>query len=176
MDRGGQPVQKDERAEVISLSTEERQWTKFERATHYEDNTGTHPLDPDDFILRNNIYQVSVVEINRATVFGKITWLSIKRIDQQPIHDWRDLQRIKNELVGELVEAVELYPSEARLVDICNQYHLWCFVDGYRFPFGYRSRLVIEEPDRDGLAVQRPWDDTSRPKDLMEPIPAEKKA
>ena len=26
--------------------------------------------------------------------------LSIRRIDREPVHDWRDIQRIKNELCG----------------------------------------------------------------------------
>lgn len=42
----------------------------------------------------NSLYQVNV---RRGP---EITWLSIKRRDKQPIHDWRDLQDIKNQLVG----------------------------------------------------------------------------
>jgi hypothetical protein len=37
------------------------------------------------------------------------------------VHDWRDLQRIKNQLVGPECEAVELYPAESRKVDTANQ-------------------------------------------------------
>lgn len=35
------------------------------------------------------------------------------------------LQRIKNELVGRHFDAVELYPSQERIVDEHNYYHLW---------------------------------------------------
>jgi hypothetical protein len=86
---------------------------------------------------------------------GEWVYLSIKRIDQQPIHDWRDLQRIKNELVGPQCEAIELYPAEERLLDAANQYHLWVSPDPkFRFPVGCTERLVIDSDD-DGPAVQR---------------------
>jgi hypothetical protein len=44
------------------------------------------------------------------------------RLDGQAIHDWRELQRIKNEIVGDEIEAVELYPAESRLLDTANWY------------------------------------------------------
>lgn len=37
---------------------------------------------------------------------GEIVHLSIKRLDGHALQDWRELQRIKNELLGEAVEAV----------------------------------------------------------------------
>lgn len=45
--------------------------------------------------------------------------------------DWRDgitwdeLQRIKNETLGEEVWCVEVYPAESAKVDVYNQRHLW---------------------------------------------------
>ena len=45
-------------------------------------------------------------------------------------HDWRDLQRIKNEIAGPEREACELYPAESRLVDEANQFHLWVLPEG----------------------------------------------
>lgn len=80
--------------------------------------------------------------------------LSIKRVDGAAIHDWRDLQRIKNEILGEEAEGVELYPAESRLVDGANQYHLWVLV-GSRFPFGFSDRLVAEPGGMEGVQ-QRP--------------------
>ena len=86
-----------------------------------------------------------------------IVHLSIRRLDRDAVHDWRHLQRIKNELLGPEYEAVELYPKESRLVDTSNQYHLWAF-DGsdYIFPFGYEDRLVTEGDK--GLTKQRPFE------------------
>jgi hypothetical protein len=75
--------------------------------------------------------------------WGPMIHLSIKRHDKAPIHDWRDLQEIKNLLVGPEHEAIELYPAESRLVDTANQYHLWVLADdGRRFPFGFRVRFT----------------------------------
>lgn len=81
--------------------------------------------------------------------------LSIKRLDRDTIHDWRDLQRIKNELIGAEHEAVELYSAESRLVDTTNQYHLWVLSDPKAaFPFGWTSRLVSDKASV-GMARQR---------------------
>lgn len=81
---------------------------------------------------------------------GDIIWLSIKRNDKEAIHDWRDLQEIKNQLVGPENEAIEIYPAESRRVDTTNQYHLWVFADPkYRLPFGFHEgRLVTSEHGR----------------------------
>ena len=71
--------------------------------------------------------------------------LSIKRRDKQPIHDWRDLQEIKNQLVGRQHEGVELYPAESRKVDVANQFHIYVMAErGLRFPFGFTGRHVVD--------------------------------
>jgi hypothetical protein len=38
-----------------------------------------------------------------------------------PIHNWRHLQQIKNDICGEESEALELYPAMSRIVDTVNQ-------------------------------------------------------
>lgn len=93
----------------------------------------------------NNLYQVSVNK-DSSTPDGMIH-LSIKRRDRSPVHDWRHLQQIKNELVGPEHEAIELYPAESRLMDTANQYHLYVLESDHdRFPVGYRcERSVTEE-------------------------------
>lgn len=97
----------------------------------------------------NHTYQV-----NRRELGGGGVHLSIKRIDQEPVHDWRDLQRIKNELLGPECEAVELCPAESRRVDSANQYHLWGDVDpAFRFGFGFNERLTSASV---GTHLQRP--------------------
>ena len=96
-------------------------------------------------VFKNSRYHVNMNVVLCESVPGeKVTWLSIKRLDRRPLHDWRDLQRIKNELCGPECEAVELYPSEARLVDTSNQYHLWVIKEGFQFPFGYTDRHLIK--------------------------------
>ncbi len=75
---------------------------------------------------------------------GQLVHLSIRDNERTTKHDWRDFQRIKNELLGPEEEAVELYPADSRLVDTSNQYHLWCIV-GMRWPFGFNERLVMDQ-------------------------------
>lgn len=97
-----------------------------------------------DPVYRNDTYQVSVREID--CVFGPMVHLSIKRIDRETIHDWRDLQEIKNQLCGAECEGIELYPAECRRVDIANQYHLWVVKEpGIYFPLGFGDRFVTED-------------------------------
>lgn len=75
-----------------------------------------------------------------------VVHLSIKRIDREPIHDWREMQKIKNELVGEEIEMWECYPKESQLVDTANQYHMWGFLTSDKvIPFGFNNgRMVID--------------------------------
>jgi len=68
-----------------------------------------------------------------------ITHLSIRRLDRGHAKDWREFQQIKNELLGEEVEAIELYPMQSRVVDAANQFHLWALPKGEMFPIGYHK-------------------------------------
>jgi len=69
---------------------------------------------------------------------GFMTHLSISRKDGMPTHNWWDLMHIKNEVLGEEVEACELYPANSRLVDEENVYHLFALPEGMSFPFGMK--------------------------------------
>ena len=91
-------------------------------------------------IYRNDDYEVM---IERDAPF---IHMCIRRRDGEPCKDWRDHQRIKNELIGPEYEAVELFPAESRLVDTANEYHLWAHPSPkYRFPFGFTvNRCVVE--------------------------------
>lgn len=94
----------------------------------------------------NDLY---FVQINRDTKqgFGKIEGgmfeLTIRRQDREAGLDWRHVQQIKNQLVGEENEMVELYPAESRLRDSANQYWFYGFNnDKVIFPFGMTGRHV----------------------------------
>jgi hypothetical protein len=90
----------------------------------------------------NDIYHVVVMPIADDWVH-----VSVKRHDRKPIFHWRDMQTIKNELVGERTEGAQLLPSVDREVDAANQYHFWCCTDeNFRFPFGFTQRLILENP------------------------------
>ncbi len=102
-----------------------------------------------DEVWLNDIYQVNV----RRT--PEIVHLSIKRRDKAPITDWRHKQLIKNQLVGEECEGIELYPAESRLCDAANQFHLFVYSDPtLRIPIGFNQRMVNNAST--GGAKQRP--------------------
>jgi hypothetical protein len=113
---------------------------------------------------KNDLYTVIEKEWQPMVINGKsvpIVWLSIRRNDRAPARDWRHFQRIKNQIVGEECEAIELYPAESRLTDSANQYHLWALRDPEeRFPFGFFDGRVVFGPDgaRAVGAQQRPFD------------------
>ena len=56
---------------------------------------------------------------------GKYQHLRISRIDGKPIHNFMDMQEIKNDLWGEVTAAVEVYPAQKDFKDGSNTYHLW---------------------------------------------------
>ena len=127
----------------------------------------------------NNFYQVTVKPVASGT--GPMYQLAVQRNDGAAVHDWRELQKIKNLLVGEEAEAVELYPAESRLLDVANVYYLYTPVPTttkvkndqgveeneisfLRFQFGFPHRMVSETAPQ-GLQ-QRPWSREDRPADL----------
>lgn len=96
---------------------------------------------------------------------GSVHSLSIRRNDRKPIHDWRHLQRIKNELAGDEIEAVELYPAMSRLMDTANHYWLWCAPEGASLTVGFETGAVSDDDPGVG-SVQRPlpndWKEKAR--------------
>jgi hypothetical protein len=115
-------------------------------------------------LFRNNVYQVAVYTDPETDDHIECKHLSIKRNDGCAIRDWRDMQRIKNDLVGPEHEGVELFP-ESRLVDGANQYHIFVLPIEHRWPIGFCERLVSENEDMG--VQQRPWSDEQRPGDLQ---------
>jgi hypothetical protein len=104
----------------------------------------------EDPVYVNDTYQVHVHDS------GGIVHLSIRRLDREPIRDWRDFQEIKNQLVGPECEGVELYPAESRVVDMANQYHLWVFKDPEnKVPLGFNSGRQVSN-EAVGRGRQRP--------------------
>jgi hypothetical protein len=111
-------------------------------------------------VFVNDWYQVTMYE--DAGPDGAVNWLVIRRRDSAPVHDWRHLQQIKNDLCGPEREGIEIYPAESRLVDTANQYHMYVFPSGARVPFGYLEREVSDAPHEGNR--NRPFADP--PKDL----------
>lgn len=59
--------------------------------------------------------------------------LKITRADGKPIHNYMDMQKIKNCVLGNDCFAVEVYPAQSELVDGSNTYHLWTW-EGIEVP------------------------------------------
>lgn len=130
--------------------------------------TELREYDPmgDALVFANDVYQIIA---RRSSEEWAV--LSIRRHDRQPVTDWRDVQWIKNQIIGPEIEAVQLFPAESRLVDTSNQYWVYAnLTDGYRFPFGFDERTVTENVSIQlyghGKSVQRPFADHVRPSDL----------
>ena len=125
------------------------------------------PIDlGDEEQFANDLYVVTRRQMHSDNPEApKLYHLSIRRQDREPCRDWRDFQRIKNQLCGPEWTGVELYPAESRKVDGANQYHLWCF-DVPDFGFGFSKRIVAKQAQIDQVtpgAVQR----DPEPIDLM---------
>ena len=133
-----------------------------------------NPKLDDDEILRNEDYQVNVKFLEKGKGYAGWVWLSIKRTDKDAIHDWRELQKIKNEICGEDREGVELYPAEKRLVDTSNQFHIFVMPNGDVFPFGYGGRMIVKGHDDfvegKGGSKQRPFDEEPEDAKTLEEV------
>ena len=125
-----------------------------------------------DAYYDNDRYAVYVTfwRDTEGNVLDAVKEISFKRHDRQWPNDWRDAMRIKNEVAGPDVEAVELYPAQSRVVDTANQRFLWCYPPGARptwdgehligFPLGAR---VDDGEGPDLGATQRPFGPADEP-------------
>ncbi len=116
--------------------------------------------DSPDEVWTNDVYQVFVYRGEKVPhAMGiEVTWLSFKRHDRAPIHDWRDIQTIKNQVTNPEFDAIEIYPRESRLVDESNQFHLWVFTGGEYFPCGFLNRSTLTKKQVEQMnkgAIQR---------------------
>ncbi len=95
------------------------------------------------FLSETHQVNVQLIKAPFGPDLGDVAWLSIKRRDRDVIRDWRELQAIKNAIVGPEHEGFELYPAESRLCDTANQFHLFVFMQTtVRMPVGFAVREV----------------------------------
>lgn len=101
----------------------------------------------------------------RARLFGDrpqpLVILGISNRDGSARHDWRDFQRIKNNLVGSEAEGLELYPAESRRLDPSNYFLLYVLPAGFRVPLGCRKRFVVGPES--AMAPQRRFEEDPGP-------------
>lgn len=112
-----------------------------------EDDLGRH--------WRNDVYYGTLRRYDSGFPIGGGPWaiIGITALAEDARHDWREFQQIKNALVGDEWEAVELYPAESRLTDPSNRFYLWCAPKGV-FAFGFDHRRVWDIDE--AKAPQRP--------------------
>lgn len=101
----------------VKKAISSNEWTPFEDRTSEARARFTTP----NFISfhANNIFSVQVFNVDAKIVAG------IRRHDQSKNISWATKQRIKNEVFGNEVEAIEVFPKESLLVDQAEMYWLW---------------------------------------------------
>lgn len=112
--------------------------------------------EPGVEIWENEIYSVTVRRQPSGWPMGAGgAWvqLGVHAHDGSARHDWREYQKIKNDICGPEWEAIELYPAESRLLDPSNYYMLWCAKRINIGKFGRRSVINTGEC----IAPQRGW-------------------
>lgn len=132
-------------------------WQELQPSTPYRNGV---PIDlgaeeqwaNDTYVVHKRVHKA-----NDGSDLPPMIHLSIRRQDREPCRDWRDFQRIKNQLAGPEWEGVEIYPAESRIVDMANQYHLFCFQ--FHIDIGWdEGRLIGNQAQADATApgaVQR---------------------
>lgn len=86
---------------------------------------------------KNTRYTVMVYD-NSPTSKGDAIRVMIQKHNDTPIlNHWSEIQKIKNEIFGEEVVAIEYYPAESQLIDDFNIYWIWIYPqDILPIPFG----------------------------------------
>ena len=79
---------------------------------------------------RNTRYTVMVYD-NVPTSHGFAIRIMVQKHDDTPIpKHWAEMQKIKNEIFGEEITAVEYYPSKSNLIDEHNIYWMFIYPEG----------------------------------------------
>ena len=104
-------------------------------------------FEPDYLLYENKVFMVIVRLLEYKDPRADKIWLSIKRHDRTSDVGWRDLQAIKNRLCGTDCVGLEVYPEHRKVVDTCNQYHLWVHRPNVEIDFGYHERLVCMDDE-----------------------------
>lgn len=114
----------------------------------------------------NTMYHVIIRRQSGGPGWPELIHLSIARLDKSASFPWRELQRIKNELVGSQAQGHEFYPPEDQLVDTANQRHLFVFP----FPvlgWGFEDRVVGDGSTVDHRVAQDDLPEPLQPADWL---------
>lgn len=125
-------------------------WTQLQQAVVPEDAKKEGVIA----VVQNALYTVFIKE-TRSHGFEamdesgeqkpmKISHLIIIRNDRKKKEiDWDHKQRIKDEVCGQMCEAVEIFPAAWRRMDM-TQTHLWVLAPGASFPLGIFPKSITD--------------------------------
>lgn len=85
--------------------------------------------------------------VEHVTITRKLPGQLIS-VDGSAGFTWAEKQQIKDELFGENRTAIEVFPSQDRLVDTADVYHLWVFDKKFRLPFGIHPKEYTKAVNR----------------------------
>ena len=116
-------------SEKIGRQKQKKEWDEFKDVT-YEALLKNKALNgcvsknfPNAVFMNNKfIVQIFFDVVKDGCYYKK---LMIRRSDSEPITGFHTLQRIKNEVLGPEVEAIQFFPRESELTDVANLYWLW---------------------------------------------------
>jgi hypothetical protein len=107
-------------------------WGPWERIDTPHGGESTGWVRDIRYVFRNSLYVVLCRPVR--TEIGEVVHCAIRTASNiEP--PWRDKQRIKNECFGWRRIAVEVMPSQDRVVDGADMYHMWIYPEGYEMPF-----------------------------------------
>ncbi len=89
----------------------------------------------------NSRYCVLIRDVPAQAACPVLWHVMIQRRDGQPVgpERYRDFMRVRDELIGDEHEAVEVYPARSRETDVANVYHLWVMQSAVdEFPIGFK--------------------------------------
>jgi len=110
----------------LEVDLDQVDWSRFPACD------GVHKVVQNDFYL----VQLYAFFARSLSNIAPMWQLVVRRIDGGMSFPWRDLQRIKDELVGAERVAVQVHPPANEVVDQANLAHLWVYPVGVSLPFG----------------------------------------
>lgn len=117
-------------SESVGRRLQKKEWNEFQDVTEEAKEKGRllgRDMERDKFfdrVYQNNKYIVQIFDnVERK---GKVyTKVMLRKSDSTPMIGWNDLYRIKCEIFGDEVEAVQFLPPKSELVDVANLYWFW---------------------------------------------------
>lgn len=116
-------------------------WGEWQDKSHLLIHHPLHRSGEQTFSAAYRNLVLSVQVSHEETQWGTVTHLWVRRHDEQPV-TWREMQRVKNQLVGPERVGVEVYPAVSDLVNAANMYHLWVLPEGFTLPFSLKQEAV----------------------------------